>query len=121
MSTDGKLESSKAQTIYEILRRLGIKTVGNDAGRPNFPKESEAAKTFYWRTQRVFGKFWKGEINRDAAITRTLSLTDEYGPLIWGHDRSNLVSAHVFREYPKELRWDEGKAVEELYVKSVKI
>lgn len=106
----------KPKLIYDILERLGLRTVGNKAGRPSFPPESGTVRSFYWGTQQVFGQFRNGNESRDAALSRTLEILNENGPSIWGADRSNLVTAQDFEDYPKDLRWNEP-ADQDLYVK----
>lgn len=106
---------SKPKHIYDILEQLGLRTVGSKAGRPKFPRESKLAKPFYWQVQQIFGEFRNGNIMRDIALNRTLDLLNEKGPSIWGADRSDLVDAHFYEGYPKDLHWEEP-ADQDLYV-----
>ncbi|QDS68427.1 hypothetical protein FKW77_010794 [Venturia effusa] len=116
MSEVGNRTLNKPKRIYDILERLGLRTVGTKAGRPKFPPESKIAKSFYWQTQRIFGTFCDRAISRDAALARTLELLDENGPLIWGADRSSLVEAQSFPDFPKDLQWD--KPVDQEFIRA---
>jgi hypothetical protein len=114
MTNTGTPKGSKAGTIYEILRRMGIKYVGTQAGRPRFPKEADTAKRFYWRTQHIYQEYHKGSLSRDEAVAKTIEVTNDYGPLIWGQDRSNLISDQDYLEYPRQLYWNESKETNDL-------
>jgi hypothetical protein len=118
MSNDEKLKPKKSENIYDILRRLGFKLIGRDAGRPNF-QDSKTAKTFFWKTHKeVYQPFKDGRIGLAAARAKTISIVNEFGPQLWGIDRSNLVSAHENNAYPKDLHWNENEETRELYVHS---
>lgn len=115
MANAERITFSKPKLVYDILERLGLRIVGNKAGRPKFPLQSKQAKSFYWSTQRIFSTFWDGNIDRDTALYRTLDKLNENGPSIWGTDRSNLVAPQFYPDYPRDLQWNEP-ADRDLYV-----
>jgi hypothetical protein len=116
---DRRAGSTIARTIYEILRRLGLKYVGSKYGRPNFPDPGKIVKRFYWQTHgEVYLEFRDGKISRATALSRTTSITNEFGPLIWGANRSSLVAAQKYPEYPKDLYWADSEETRDLYVYS---
>ena len=100
-------ERRKAGKIYEILRRLGIKYIGSESGRPKFPEEADIARKFYRETQDIYQEYRQQNLSRDEALAKTIEKTNEYGPLIWGPDRSNIVED--YSEHPKQLYWKNSK------------
>jgi hypothetical protein len=86
---------------------MGIMYTGTESGRPRFPKEAETAKKFYWRTQDIYQEYREGKLSRDEALAKTIAKTNEYGPLIWGSDRSNIDKD--YSESSKQLYWHQSE------------
>lgn len=94
----------KSGTIYDILTELGIKFNLPKPGRPTFPEEARIARNFYWALEDVYQEYRKDNLSKDEAEARTVQKTIEYGPSVWGPDRSNISADCSVQRY-----WKNGK------------
>ncbi|QDS68425.1 hypothetical protein FKW77_010792 [Venturia effusa] len=107
-------------TTYGVIHRLGLKYTPPAVARPSFTAEAQLAKEFWDEMFIVFDNFRRMAIDEPSARRKIYNLVEQYGPRIWGADRSNVVSYpyYDYPEYTRDLYWDEGVEVQQLYESS---
>lgn len=110
-----------AGSTYGVIHRLGIKYAPPAVARPTFAAEATLAKEFWDEMFIAFDNFRQMAIDESSARRKTVALVEEYGPRIWGSDRVNVVSypCHHYPEYSRDLYWDQGEEVRQLYEPSI--
>jgi hypothetical protein len=101
MTTNLANIASTPRKIYSVIHKLGLATKGSDTGPVGFPSKNTVWMFWHEMKQECHNALKDPNLNADTQLS---ALITYYGPKIWGtEDRSFLVQARHYSEYPRDL------------------